>query len=338
MKAYEIQNFDLDSLKMVERPTPEPGYGQILVSMKAASLNFRDLMTVLGHYNPKQPLPLVPLSDGAGVVEAVGPGVEQVKVGDRVCSSFFQRWLAGPPSIEKCAKSSLGGPLDGCLAQSVLLSSEGVAKIPDWMSFEEAATLPCAALTAWNALMDLGSLKAGDRVLVLGTGGVSIFALQIAHMMGAEVIATSSSDAKLERAKQLGAAHGINYKTTPDWGKAVLDLTGKQGVDYVIEVGGAGTMERSLQAVRMGGMVATIGILSGVAERLNLLPVLMKQARVQGVFVGSAHLLKEMIRAFDLNKVHPVIDKVYPFEEAVAALRHMQSGAHVGKLVINCES
>ncbi len=335
MKAYEIQgSFGLENLKKVDRPDLEPGPGQVVVNVSATSLNYRDLLMVRGLYNPKQPLPLVPNSDGVGTISAVGQGVTRVKVGDRVCGSFFQGWIAGQPSFAKCALTSLGGPLDGFLAEQVLLSAEGVVAVPDYLSDEEAATLPCAGLTAWSALVRLGDVKPGDTVLVLGTGGVSMYALQIARLMGAEVIVTSSSDEKLERAKELGATHTINYATDPKWSKTVKTLTGNVGVDNVIEVGGAGTLEQSLRSVRIGGTVSMIGILSGVVEPLNVIGILMQEVRVQGVFVGHREAFEDMNAAFDSAKVRPIVDKVFGFDEAAAAFEHMATGKHFGKIVV----
>lgn len=253
MKVWEVQSKEgLDALTLTEQPEPQPGPGQLLIKMRAASLNYRDLLTVKGAYSSKQKLPLVPLSDGVGEVVAVGDGVTRVKAGDRVASIFMQQWLDGEFSAEK-ANSALGGAIDGILAEYVTLHEDGVVHVPEHLSDEEAATLPCAAVTAWHALITEGNLKAGDTILVLGTGGVSIFALQFAQLVGARAIATSSSDEKLERARSLGASDGINYKTTPDWDKLVWELTGKVGVDHVVEVGGAGTLNKSLRAVRMGG-------------------------------------------------------------------------------------
>src|SRR5436190_3813874 len=251
MRSYEVQpGFGFENLKIVERPEPKPGPGQVLVNQKAWSLNYRDSPVVTGAYNPRMKLPLVPLSDGAGEVTAVGPGVTRFKSGDRVAGCFMQHWSSGALTEEK-AKSALGGAIDGVLAEQVVLADEGLVHIPEGLSFEDAATLPCAALTAWHALVDSGRVKAGETVLVQGTGGVSLFALQFAKLHGAKVIATSSSDEKLVRAKELGAAIGINYKTMPEWGKKAVELTG--GVDHVIEVGGAGTLGESLRAVKHGG-------------------------------------------------------------------------------------
>ncbi|MGH7960505.1 MAG: zinc-dependent alcohol dehydrogenase family protein [Candidatus Binatia bacterium] len=334
MKAFEVNKpFGIDNLRLVERKDPVPGPGQVLVKVKAVSLNFRDLLTVKHGALGNIRLPLIPLSDGAGEVEKVGEGVTRVQPGDRVAGIFFQTWLTGDITATYF-QSALGGTADGMLAEQVVLHQEGVVRIPDYMSYEEAATLPCAAVTAWQALVSKGSLKAGDTVLVLGTGGVSIFALQFAMMHGARVIITSSSDEKLARAKQIGAAEVINYKTTPAWDKHVLELTGGVGVDHVEEVGGAGTLEKSLQAVRIGGMVSLIGILGGLGGQINPVPVLMKGVRMQGIYVGSREMFEDMNRAMAINKVHPVIDKVFPFTETRAALQYMESAAHFGKIVI----
>ncbi len=331
MKTYELHpGFGFDNLKIVERPAPAPGPGQVVVTMRAWSVNYRDLLVVTGQYNPRLKLPMVPLSDGAGEVTAVGPGVTRVKAGERVAGAYMQKWLAGRLT-DDAAKSALGGAIDGVFAEQVLFSADGVVRIPEHLSFEEAATLPCAALTAWNALVATGGVKAGDVVLIQGTGGVSLFALQFAKMHGAKVIATSSSDAKLARAMELGAAEGINYKATPEWGKRVAELG---GVDHVVEVGGAGTMGESLRAVRHGGHIALIGVLAGGGLSFNPMPVLMKSVRVQGILVGSRDMFEAMNAAIAFNGLKPVIDRVFEFGEVAQALRHMQSGAHFGKIVV----
>ncbi len=334
MKAIEIQErFGLASLKVVERPDPRPGAGQVLIKVKAASLNYRDLLMTLGQYNPRQRLPLVPLSDGAGEVVEVGEGVTRVKAGSRVAAIFAQEWIAGEPTREKL-RATLGGPLDGMLRDYAVLSEEGVIPLPDHLSFEEAATLPCAAVTAWNALITQGGVKAGDTVLVQGTGGVSLFALQFASMVGARVIVTSSSDEKLERAAKLGASDGINYKAEPDWDKRARELTGSIGLDHIVEVGGAGTLARSLRAIRIGGHISMIGVLSGNTADFNVIPILMQNIRIQGVMVGSREMFEAMIRAIALHRMKPVVDRVFPFEDARAAFEYMQSGAHFGKICI----
>lgn len=334
MRAFEIQNsFGLDNLKMTERPDQRPGAGEVVIKLHATSLNYRDLMMVKGLYNPKQRLPLIPVSDGAGEVVAVGDGVTRARVGDRVAGNFSQKWIAGEPSRPKLT-SSLGGPLDGMLAEYVVLNEEGIVHVPAHLSYEEAAALPCAALTAWHSLIVQGRVKAGDTVLVQGTGGVSIFALQFARMAGAEVIVTSSSDEKLERAKKLGASHAINYKTTPDWDKAAREITNGVGVDHIIEVGGAGTLTKSLRAIRIGGHIGLIGVLAGNTTDFNVIPILMQNVRIQGVLVGSREMFEDMNRAISLHKTKPVVDRVFSFEESRAGFDYMESAAHFGKICI----
>lgn len=334
MRAWQItQEFGIDNLALVDRPDPRPGSGQIVVRVKATSLNYRDLMTVKHGGLRGLTLPLVPLSDGAGEVIGVGDGVTRVRTGNRVAGIFFQNWLAGGPDAAHQA-SALGGALDGMLAEQVVLSEDGVVRIPDYMSYEDAATLPCAAVTAWQSMVSLGNMKAGDTILILGTGGVSIFALQFAVAAGARSIVTSSSDEKLERVSALGATHVINYKTTPEWGKRVLVLTDGVGVDQVVEVGGAGTLVQSMEATRVGGMIGLIGILAGTDGEVNPIPVLMKSLRLQGVYVGSRAMFEDMNAALAANRIKPVIDKVYPFEEVRAALKLMERAAHFGKIVV----
>jgi NADPH:quinone reductase-like Zn-dependent oxidoreductase len=334
MKAVVIQGkFGLDSLTLVDRPAPTPGPGQALVRVRAVSLNFRDLMTVKGLYNPKQPLPLVPCSDGAGEVAAVGPGVTRVKPGDRVAGIFAQKWLGGSLGRAEL-RSTLGGPLDGMLAEQVVLHEDGLVHVPGHLSDEEAATLPCAGVTAWSALVTEGQVRAGETVLVQGTGGVSIFALQFARLAGARVLVTSSSDAKLQRALQLGASDGINYKTTPDWDRRARELTGGAGVDHVVEVGGAGTLAKSLNAVRINGRVSVIGVLSGTATQLDIIPMLMQRVRLQGILVGPRDAFEAMNRAVALHQLRPVVDRVFPLAETREAFRTMESGSHFGKVCI----
>jgi NADPH:quinone reductase-like Zn-dependent oxidoreductase len=332
MKGYEVRDaFGIDNLVVSERPDPKPGAGQVLVKAHAVSLNFRDLLVVKGDYNRKMPLPITPCSDCAGEVTAIGEGVTRVKVGDRVAGIFMQTWIEGESSETK-SRSALGGALGGVLSEYVLLHQEGVVPIPAHLSFEEAATLPCAAVTAWHALVVKGGVKPGDTVVTLGSGGVSVFALQFAKLAGALVISTSSSDEKLARLRSLGASGGINYKTTPDWDKRVRELTGV-GADHIIEVGGAATLPKSLKAVRAGGTISLIGNVSGNGD-VNPLPLLMKNARMQGIFVGSREMFEAMNRAIAVHELRPVIDRVFPFDQAREAMRYMESGAHFGKIVI----
>jgi NADPH:quinone reductase-like Zn-dependent oxidoreductase len=333
MKAYEVQQFGIENLALVEREEPQAAAREVVVRFHAASLNYRDLMFVKGTYHPKAKLPAVPCSDGAGEVVAVGRDVTRWKIGDRVCPIFMQGWIEGEPSMQKNRTALGGGDLDGVLREYAAFDENGLVEIPASLSFEEAATLPCAAVTAWHALVNSGNLKAGETVLTLGTGGVSIFALQFAKLQGARVIATSSSDEKLARAKKLGADATINYRSTPDWDKEVLRLTNRAGVEHVIEVGGAGTMAKSLNSVRVGGHVALIGVLSGGGD-FDPRSILMKSIRVQGIFVGSRRMFEAMASAFEANRVKPVIDRTFAFAEAREALRHMESGAHFGKIVI----
>ncbi len=335
MQVYEIQgSFGLENLKQAERQDTQPGPGLVRVKVHAASLNYRDLLTVQGMYNPKQPLPLIPCSDGAGEVVQVGEGVTSLQEGDRVYGTFAQGWPAGEPDLVKLGKTTLGGPLDGMLAEHVVLREEGLVKFPEHLTYEEAACLPCAGVTAWSALFRHGNLRAGDTVLILGTGGVSIFALQFAKLAGAEAIVTSSSDEKLERARHLGADHTINYKQTESWWKNVRELTGGRGVDYVVEVGGAGTIDQSVRATRMGGSVMIIGILSGAEQPFNLVRVLMQDMRLQGVIVGPRDAAEAMNRAIAQHEMRPIVDQVFPFQEAREAFQNMANATHFGKIAV----
>lgn len=333
MKAYEIQEFGIDNLILVDREKPTPKEAEVLVKFHAASLNYRDLMMVKGWYNPKLKTPLIPLSDGACEVVEIGEKVSKFKVGDRVMPTFMQGWQDGPIAFEK-AKTALGGDLDGCLREFGCFDQNGLVCIPDHLSYEEAATLPCAALTAFNALFESGGLKPDDTILLQGTGGVSIFALQFASVLGNRIIMTSSADEKLQKAKMLGATDLINYKTNEDWDKTVLDLTGNHGVDHIVEVGGAGTLAKSLNAIRMGGHIAVIGVLSGQGE-INPITILMKAVRLQGIFVGSRQMFEAMNLMLTQHEyIKPVIDKIFEFDEIKDALKYMESGSHFGKIVV----
>ena len=334
MKVYELNEFGIDNLTLADRDMPTPGIDEVLVKFHAFSLNYRDLMVVRGEYNPRAVFPVIPLSDGAGEIVAVGENVTKWKIDDRVCPNFAQGWIDGETSAEK-AKSALGGGgvTPGIAQEYKVFNEQGVVKIPGHLSYEEAATLPCAAVTAWNALVVSGKLKASDTVLTLGTGGVSIFALQFAKLFGATVIATSSSDAKLEKLKQLGADEVINYKTREDWERAVFELTNKKGVDHVIEVGGAGTLLKSVKAVRHAGHVAVIGVLSA-GDKFDPTPVLMKGIRMQGIFVGSREMFEDLNRFIEEKKLKPVIDTEFGFGELKDALKYLESGMHFGKVVV----
>ncbi len=339
MYAYRITRFGVDHLERLELPMLQIAPGMVLIKVHAVSLNYRDLMMVKGLYNPKMALPRIPCSDGAGEVAAIGEGVDRVRAGDRVCGIFMQRWLDGPPTMEK-SKAALGGDVDGMLTEYVLLDQDGVVPFPEHLSYEEAATLPCAGLTAWNALHHAGepphAARLGETIVIQGTGGVSIFALQFAKLVGARVIGTSSSDEKLARAYALGLDAGCNYKVHPEWSGWVSEVTGGQGADRIIEVGGAGTFGQSLRATRVGGMIAQIGVLSGAAtsEPLALTPILHKQLRVQGIYVGSRAMFEEMNAVIAKAGLHPVIDRVFGIDLVREAFLHMQSASHFGKIVI----
>jgi len=334
MKAYEVREFGIDKLAVVEREKPKPAANEVLVRFKAASLNYRDLMVVTGIYNPRMKLPAVPLSDGAGEVIEIGDGVTKWKVGDRVMPIFAQGWIDGDVTEEK-RRTSLGADAraDGVLREYGAFNQEGLLRIPDHLSYEEASTLPCVGVTAWHALSVSGRMKPGDSVLTLGTGGVSIFAIQLAKLFGARVIATTGSDEKAERLQALGADEVINYKTREDWDAAVLELTGKRGVDHVIEVGGSGTLGKSVASVRLGGHVAMIGALTTSGD-FNPITVFMKSVRLQGLFVGSRTMFEDLLKAIDVANLEPVIDRVFDFDQAREAMEFMKSGAHFGKVVI----
>ena len=331
MKVWQIVgDGGIDALELADRPSPEPGPGQVRVRVRANSINYRDLGTVRAPSQRGLAFPRVPNSDGAGEVTGVGTGVSGIAAGDRVAGCFFQDWASGDVSAAAMA-SAQGGALDGMLAEEVVLNAHGVVPIPAHLDYAEAATLPCAALTAWNALVEKGGLKVGDTVLLLGTGGVSIFALQFCVLMGARAIVTSKSDGKLERARAMGAWRTINYAETPDWASAVKDLTGG-GVDHVVEVGGGGTLAQSIDAVRIGGHIAMIGVLT--QGTVDPTPILRKSLRLNGIYVGSQTMFLDMNAAIEAAGMRPAIDRRFAFADAREAYRCMEAADHFGKIVI----
>jgi len=333
VKTWELDAFGMDQLHLRDRPDAVAGPGQVLIKMAAFSLNYRDLMVVKGQYNPRLRLPFVPLSDGVGEIVALGAGVTQWRVGQRVAPCFMPAWVDGEVTEAK-GKSALGGGASGVAAERVAMDAQGIVAVPEHLTAAEAATLPCAAVTAWHALVTSGGIKAGDTVLIQGTGGVSLFALQFAKLHGARVIGTSSSHEKLARLASMGVEHGINYRETSEWGEAVRKLSDDVGVDHVVEVGGAGTLAQSFRAVRMGGRIALIGVLTGGTALVNPIPVLMRNLRVQGIFVGSRAMFVSMNKAIAAAKMKPVVDRVFGFAELPAALAHLESGKHFGKVCV----
>lgn len=332
MRAWQISAFGIDSLEFVERPTPAPGPGEVLVGIRAVSLNYRDLRMVKGTYNPNLKLPRIPCSDGAGEVVAVGSGVTAWKQGDRVAGIFMQNWLDGPLTQVR-SRGALGGDIDGTLSDFMVVKENGLVAIPAHLSFQEAATLPCAGVTAWNALT-VGDIKPGATVLIQGTGGVSTFALQFARLRGARVIGVSSSYEKLERASSMGLDAGLNYRDNPDWDRWAMDQTGGEGVDLVVEVGGAGTLERSMRAVRIGGTIAQIGVLAESTEPFTIPLILRKWIRMQGIYVGSRRDFVDMNRAISLTMLRPVGEEFH-WTQAKEVFERMEEASHFGKLVLS---
>ena len=331
MKAFEIRDtFGLDSLKLVKRPHPVPGPRQVVLKMKAFSLNYRDLLVINGVGRWKPPLGRVPLSDGVGIVAAAGKDVSRAKVGDRVAPIFYPNWLSGRVAAEKMGQALGGAAADGVLAEYTLFDESSLVHVPPNLSDEEAATLPCAGVTAWAATGLFRDITAGDFVAVLGTGGVAIFALQFSKFAGARIIATSSSDQKLARAKQLGADAVINYKTTPEWPKAVAELTGGLGADYVVDT--VGDLKQSIAAVRPGGAVAFVGLLMGMTAEVDLVSFMGKCARVEAVDVGSREMFEAMNKAIESHAMHPVVDRIFEFDQLPAALNHLKNAQHFGKV------
>ena len=335
MRVFQIEgDWGMDHLKLSSRPDPKPGPGQVVVKMTASSLNFRDLLVPnRGYGSHTGNLPLIPLSDGVGVVSEVGAGVRRVAVGDRVCPTYFQRWISGEPDLERLTQS-LGGPVDGTMTEYMCLSEEGVVKVPKYLTDVEAATLPCAALTAWSALVTCSNTRPGDRVLVQGCGGVALFAVAFAKLLGAQVTVISSSEERMERVRQLGADATINYRTTPEWAKATRGITGGRGYDMILELGGEKTLPQSLRCVRPGGTLAMIGVLTGGEMATSLGLIVTRQVRLQGITVGHRDGFETMLRAIEQHQIRPVVDRVFAFDELKAALAHLKSGAQFGKVCI----
>jgi NADPH:quinone reductase-like Zn-dependent oxidoreductase len=335
MRVYQVEDdWSVDNLKLAERPEPNAGPGEVRIKMLASALNYRDLLVPQRGYGSRmKPLPLIMLSDGVGCVDQVGEGVDSLRLGERVCPLFFQSWLSGEPDNARLGMS-LGCEMDGTMAQYMVLPANGVALVPAHLDHNEVATLPTAGVTAWRAIVTEGRVKPGDTVLIQGTGGVSLFALQFAKMLGARVICTSSSDEKLLRARTLGADETINYLSTPEWGKTARTIADGIGVDHVVEVGGQRTLPQSLRAVRPGGTISMIGVLAGSQLDISLGLIVTRHIRLQGITVGSGDDFRTMVRAISQQGMRPVVDRVYGFEQLHQALQHLASGKHLGKICI----
>lgn len=335
MRVFQIEgDWGMQNLKLSHRPKPAAGPGQVLVRMAASSLNYRDLVVPeRGYGSYTGTLPLIPISDGVGTVCEVGPDVHRVVVGDRVCPTYFQNWIGGEPDLERLTQS-LGGPIDGTMTEIMCLSEQGVVKVPSHLTDAEAASLPCAALTAWSALTTGSTIKSGDRVLIQGCGGVALFAVQFAKLLGAHVTVITSSEERMDRVRQLGADAVINYRAVPEWAKATRDITLGRGYDLIIELGGEQTLPQSLRCIRPGGTIAMIGILSGSSMATSLGLIITRQVRLQGVTVGHRDGFEAMIRAIDQHKVQPVVDRIFGFEDLKDAMAYLKSGAQFGKVCI----
>ncbi|HEY0877455.1 MAG TPA: NAD(P)-dependent alcohol dehydrogenase [Zeimonas sp.] len=336
MRVQEIaDDWGLEHVRRGTRPDPEPRRGEVLLKMRASSLNYRDLVVLKGGYGRQTgTLPLVPLSDGVGEVVAVGEDVDRVGVGERVCPMFFPRWIGGEPDASRLMHS-LGGPLDGTMAEFLRVPQEALARVPPALDDEQAASLPCAALTAWSALAVLGTTRPGDHVLVQGSGGVSLFALQFAQLFGARVTVISSSDEKIERLRAIGACAAVNYRRTPEWAKAARETTDGRGFDHIVEVGGEKTLPQSLRCIRPGGTISMIGVLSGAGITGSIGHVVTRAVRLQGITVGHRDAFEAMCRAIERHRVEPVVDRVFGFDELVDAYEHLASGKHFGKVCLS---
>jgi NADPH:quinone reductase-like Zn-dependent oxidoreductase len=335
MRVFQIENdWGVDNLKLAQRPEPKAGPGEVLLRMKASSLNARDLLVPeRGYGRATGTLPLIPVSDGVGEVVEAGEGVTRFSVGDRVCPMYFQGWISGDPSEERFSKS-LGGPLDGTMTEYMRVSEHGAVRVPKHLTDQEAAALPCAALTAWSALITRGRIQPGEKVLIQGSGGVALFALAFARMAGAHVTVISSSDEKIERLRGLGADATINYRRTPDWHKASREITNGRGYDHILELGGELTFPKSLACIRTGGTISLIGVLSGLKITGSLGYVVTRQVRLQGITVGHRDGFEAMARAMELHKIKPVLDREFSFEGLKEALAYLKSGRHFGKVIV----
>lgn len=332
MKAWQLTSFGRENLKLNDIPQPTPGPGEALVRIASVSLNYRDKLLSDGTYNPHLQFPITQVADAVGEVVALGPDTTRFKVGDRVVTSYCTRWIDGAPTSKE-SLYTLGNIIPGALAEYLVLTENALALAPSYLTNDEAAALPCAGLTAWYALVEKGGLTAGQTVLIQGTGGVSLFGLQIASALGANVIITSSSDDKLARAKALGAHHTINYKTHPDWEDEALALTNKEGVDHILEVVGGPNLARSIKAIKPEGQISIIGIIEGFDATIPLFSVIKQQALIRGISVGPLRALERMLKKFDELKLRPVIDSVYSFADAPKAYERLEQGAF-GKIVI----
>ena len=335
MKAYQLRDeWSLENIELVDLPKPSPSQGEVLLEMKAASLNYRDLVVAQRGYGSKTgTLPLIPISDGVGIVTEVGEGVTRVKEGDRVCPLFMQGWFSGPPNRERLG-ATLGGPIDGVMAEYRCFPEDSVSKIPETLSHLEASTLPCAALTAWSALIGEGKLQPGESVLIQGTGGVSLFALQFAKICGARCILISGSNEKMIRAQELGADEVLNYRDLPEWGKQVRDFSGGDGVDHIVEVGGPETFPQSLRAIRPGGTISMIGVLSGPEMKAQLGLIVTRQIRLQGITVGHRDGFEAMVSAIKASEMKPVVDQIHSFSSLPEAMNSLSKAKHFGKICL----
>ncbi len=335
MKAYQIRDeWSLEHIELVEIPKPSPGPREVLVEMKASSLNYRDMVVANRGYGSKTGnLPLIPVSDGVGIVRELGDGVSRVAIGDRICPLFMQGWISGPPNRERLS-TTLGGPIDGVMAEFRCFPQDSVSKVPEELTDLEASTLPCAALTAWSALIEEGKLQPGESVLIQGTGGVSLFALQFAKICGARCILISGSNEKMKRAQELGADEVLNYQDLPEWGKQVRDFSGGEGVDHIVEVGGPETLPQSLRAIRPGGTISMIGVLSGSEMKAQLGLIVTRQIRLQGITVGHRDGFEAMASAINASGMKPIVDQVYPFTSLPEAMHSLSEAKHFGKICL----